>query len=372
MKTVCLIFLLFFVFDQVYSRDLPEEYFYVGTFTSEGAEGIYLCSFNPENGTVKMEEVFRGIDNPSFLRISPDRKFLYVVTRPPVAVEREGGYVAAYRIGQGGRIHFLNKQLSHGLDPCHVDVSPDGRYVAAANYGSGTVSLFPVNNDGSLLPASSVYKNEGSGTDPQRQSSPHAHSVKFSLLDEKMYSADLGTDELIIFTRNKNVLNDTLKSSVRLSPGAGPRHFVIHRDGQVIYVINELNSTISVLKKQVDNWRVFQEISTLPKDFTGKSFCADIHFSADQRFIYGSNRGDNSLFVAAVESNSKRLVSMGTVETHGDWPRNFVVTRDGRFLLVANQRSGNITVFRIDKETGIPVFTGNQLNLPSPVCLEFL
>ncbi len=372
MKKTALFIFLFLTFFIGKGQDNTIRKLYVGTFTSEGAEGIYLCHFNQETGEISLGKTFKGIDNPSFLKISPDRKYLYVATRAANFIEPSGGFVSAYKIGTDGSIYFLNKQVSNGQDPCHVDVSPDGKFVAVANYGSGTTSLFPVEANGSLAPASSVIANEGSGPDAQRQSSPHAHSIKFEASGKLVFSADLGTDQLNIFRIEGKELKPAGQKFVKLAPGAGPRHFVFHPDNEIIYVINELNSTITVLEKKENEWFAVQNISTLPPGFSGKSYCADIHLSPNGKFLYGSNRGDNSIFVAVIDRLTKQLSGAGTVKVEGDWPRNFVISDNGRFMLVANQRSGNITVLKIHPETGMPEYTGNEIKLPAPVCLEFL
>ena len=363
------IFLTAFI---VKSQDSNIRELYVGTFTSEGAEGIYLCHFNQQTGDIAFVKTFKGIDNPSFLKISPDGKYLYAATRAAAVIEPSGGFVSAYRIGPEGGLHFMNKQVSNGQDPCHVDVSDDGSLVAVANYGSGTTSLYPVNSDGSLAPATSVVQNEGQGPNRQRQSSPHAHSIKFSPYGKQVFSADLGTDQLNIFNIDGKQLLPTGQKHVKFAPGAGPRHFVFHPGDEVIYVIHELNSTIAVVKNEASVWKVIQTISTLPSGFSGESFCADIHILTGEKFLYGSNRGDNSIFIAKIDDTTKKLTGLGTVDTHGNWPRNFVISPNGQFMLVANQRSGNITVFKINPETGFPEFTGKELKIPAPVCLEFL
>lgn len=372
MKKTILFTLIFLMGFNVESQDATILKLYVGTFTSEGAEGIYLCRFNQETGDIAFVKTFKGIDNPSFLKISPDGRYLYAATRAAAVIEPSGGYVSAYRIGTGGELHFLNKQVSNGQDPCHVDVSPDGRLVAVATYGSGTTSLYAVNSDGSLAPATSVVQNEGQGPNRQRQSSPHAHSIKFSPYGKQVFSADLGTDQLNIFYIDANQLVQTQQKYVKFAPGAGPRHFVFHPADEVIYVIHELNSTISVVKNEANEWKTIQNISTLPAGYSGVSFCADIHILPGEKFLYGSNRGDNSIFIAEIDGLTKKLTGLGTVETHGNWPRNFVISPNGQFMLVANQRSGNITVFKINPETGFPEFTGKELKIPAPVCLEFL
>ena len=349
-----------------------QQIFYVGTFTSEGGEGILRCGLNTETGEIQVLETFKGIDNPAFLKISGDRSFLIAGTRPPEKVEPAGGWISVYKIGENGSLKFVNKQASHGDEPCHVDVSKDNKWVAAANYGSGTLALFPVSDEGKLEPASSVIFNQGSGPDLARQAGPHAHSVKFSPFTNEVFSADLGTDQLDIFRLENGKLLQNDQKFVKMDPGAGPRHFDFHPSGKFIYVINELNSTVTLLANEGGVWIKKQNFRTVPNDFTEKSYCADIHISKDGRFLYGSNRGHNSIVVFSVNPADGELKTVGFVPVEGNWPRNFGISPDGAFLLVANQRSANITVFRINQQTGLPQFTGKQLKTGSPVCIEFL
>lgn len=355
----------------LYSTGQEIEKFFVGTFTSGGAEGIYLCDFNISSGKITLNKTFKAVDNPSFLVVSPCKKFLYSVNRFPVNVEQTGGYVNAYKINENGNLHFINKQLSHGSGPCHIDVSSDGKFVAIATYGGGTISLYPVNKEGGLKPAASIIENKGSGFNEARQSAPHAHSIKFAPFDDLVFSTDLGTDQLNIFKLQNGKLATAEQDSVEMAPGAGPRHFDFHPNKKIIYVINELNSTVSVIGNERGVWKIIQEISTLPEGFEGTNYCADIHVSKDGKYLYGSNRGHNSIAVFQVEKNSGIIDFIKTIPVEGDWPRNFVISPDGDFMLVANQKSGNIAVFQINKTSGIPEFTGNQIKLPAPVCLDF-
>ena len=373
MKRIVFYLLAFLFANMVFAQRSAElKKLYVGTFTSEGADGIYLCNFNNETGHIELAKTFKAFDDPSFLKISPDKKYMYVVGRAKDNIEKSGGYVYAYKIEKNGDIKFLNKQVSHGKDPCHVDVSPDGKFVAIANYTSGTTALYPVNADGSLEPATSVIQNVGSGPDKSRQASPRAHSIKFSPFNKNVFSADLGTDHLDIFTLENGKLVQGDQPFVQIPGGSGPRHFDFHPNGKTIYVICELISTVSVLGNTNGEYKVIQNISSLPNDFDGESYCADIHLSNDGRFLYGSNRGHNSIAIFKTDSVTQKLEYEGSVNTKGDWPRNFTLSPDNKFLLVANQRSGNIVVYKINSETGFPEYTGNQIQLPAPVCLEFL
>ena len=343
---------------------------YVGTFTSEGAEGIYLCQFDPASGSIGLKQVFKGVDNPNFLRKSPDGRYLYVVTRSPATVDPSGGSVVAYRISGQGGLEFINKQSTQGNDPCHVTVSRDGKWVAVANYGGGSVVLYPVSPEGGLLPASGFVKHRGSGPHPTRQKAPYAHSVQFSEDGTFLYAADLGADQIFIYLVDKSagLLMPAGQASVKLPPGSGPRHFCFTSDEQFCYVANELNSTVSVLRKSNNIWNVVQTISTLPSGYRGTSFCADIHLSPDETRVYVSNRGHQSIAIHARNQDGS-LSSAVHTDVKGDWPRNFTIDPQGKYMLVANQRSHNIAVFEL--RDGVPVYTGHEISVPAPVSLEF-
>ncbi len=353
------------------SQELRKEIFYLGTFTSEGAEGISLCSFDTASGEIAVKEVFKGVDNPNYLQISPDREFLYVVSRSPQATGQMSGNLLAYRIKTGGILEFINKQPSQGDDPCYVDVSSDGKWVAVANYGSGSVALFPVSEKGFLQPASSVIQHIGSGHDLRRQASAHAHSIRFFVPQGLIYAADLGVDRLYVYKTEPETgrLIPASQPYVSLPPGSGPRHFEFSRNGTRCYVANELSSTVSVLENRENHLKLVQTVSTLPAGFSGTNYGADIHLSGDGKILYVSNRGDQSIAIFKTLEDGT-LGAPVHVATHGNWPRNFALDPSGNFMLVANQRSHNITVFRMEK--GIPVFTGKELKTPAPVCIKFL
>ncbi len=371
MKVSLLLFTLLFLSFFSFTQTNKQVFFYVGTFTSEGGEGILRCGLNTETGEIQILETFKGIDNPAFLKISEKKNYLIAGLTPAKNADSARGYVSAFKIEEGGKLKFVNKQFSHGNEPCHVDISRDGKWVAAANYGSGTLAIFSI-SDEKLQPAGSVIVNQGSGPDLTRQSAPHAHSVKFSPFTNEVFCADLGTDQLDIFRLENGRLVQNDQKFVKMDAGAGPRHFEFHPSGKFIYVINELNSTVTLLASENGIWVKRRNYKTLPDDIDGKSYCADIHISKDGRFLYGSNRGHNSIVVFSVNPADGELKTVGFVPVEGNWPRNFGFSPDGAFLLVANQRSGNITVFRINQQTGLPEFTGKQLKTGSPVCIEFL
>jgi 6-phosphogluconolactonase len=354
-----------------YSQEDVSKWLFVGTFTSEGAEGIYLCRFDPATGSLIQTKVFKGIDNPNFLKVSPCGNYLFAVTRAPFAVDPSGGSVASYRIGANGNLEFINKQSTLGNDPCYVDISPDGSWVAISNYGGGSVALYPVSKTGVLSPSSSLLKHRGSGPHPTRQKAPYAHSIRFTRDGKTLHAADLGIDQLLIYQldASSGTLVPGKQPFVALPPGSGPRHFEFSSDEKYCYLANELNSTVSVLENQNGQLALMQTLSTLPAGYNGTSFCADIHLSPDGKFVYVSNRGHQSIAVFSRDTGGK-LSHVTHVHVEGDWPRNFTIDPAGKFMLVANQRSHNIAVFEL--RNGIPVFTGNQIKIPAPVCLDFL
>lgn len=371
MKSTILFLMNLFFCAIVGAQESNFQGFYVGAYTSEGARGISYCQLNLSSGEINLVHTIKGVDNPSFLKISPNKKYLYAVSEVRSEAGRSGGAVLAYRINKNGSLDLINRQSSNGDGPCHVDVSPDGKFVAVATYSAGTTSLYSVGEDGALSEATSVIVNTGSGPNKARQKNPHAHSIKFGKDGNWVFSADLGTDQLNIFTLEGNNLKTSGQESVAMKPGAGPRHFDFHPKADVIYVINELNSSIETVEFDKGVWKTVGSVSTLPADFEGSSYCADIHVSKDGSFVYGSNRGHNSIATFGVADDGYTLAYKGAVSVEGDWPRNFGITPDGEWMLVANQKSHTITVFKINRKTGMPEFIGKKYELPSPVCIEF-
>ncbi len=347
---------------------------YVGTYTQGMTNGIFVYKFNDQSGKLVDLEIPVVINNPSFLTISPNKKFLYAVGELDNLDSNQSGGLSAFSIEKKGNLTLINHVLTHGANPCHVCLSPDGKMLVASNYTGGNLSVFNTLPDGSISDMVQRIQHIGSGPFPERQTEPHAHSSQFDASGKRLFSADLGIDELKIYNVGKDVvpLSPNEQPFVKLAPGSGPRHFDFSADGRYIYVINELSSTITVIMKYGGEWKQVQTISTLPKEFKGESWCADIHISADGRFVYGSNRGDNSIAVFKREQNSGKLELIQTASVEGNWPRNFTIDPSGRFLLVANQKSNDITVFKIDQTYGKLTFTGIKVPNQSPVCLQFL
>lgn len=346
---------------------------YVGTYSQE----IYVYRMNLETGQLTSESQIEEVENPSFLSLDPQHHFLYAVNEIGNYQGQESGSVSAFAIdSQSGRLTFLNRQPTHGTSPCHLSVDATGQYVLVANYGTGSVVAYPTQSDGRLGEASSVVQHQGSSINPQRQTSPHAHSIVISPDNRHAFVPDLGMDKVMIYqldlATGQLVAND--QPSVAVEPGQGPRHFDFHPGQEYAYVINEIGSTVTTFEYNPETGTLdpVQTISTLPDDFDGSSSCADIHVSADGKFVYGSNRGHDSIVIYAVDPGSGQLTYVGHESTRGKSPRNFGIDPTGTYLLAANHGSDNIFVFRIDSETGTLDYTGYSAEVPTPVCLKMV
>ena len=348
---------------------------YVGTYTSGKSEGIYGYHMIPVAGGLSRFTSSTSV-NPSFLAIDGSRKCLYAVNEVGEYAGKPGGGVSAFSIdAENGSLRLLNEQATLGADPCYLTIDRKRKNLLVANYTGGSVSVLPIRTDGTLGMATDVKQHEGSGPKEQ-QKGPHAHCVILDRSERHALIADLGIDKVMIyrFDSSKGKLTPNKQPFVELQTGAGPRHITFHPNGKYLYVINELDSTVTSFTYNESNGTLtlMETVSTLPGDFSGVTYCADIHVSASGRFLYGSNRGHNSIVVFKIDPRTGKLTLVEHVSTGGDWPRNFVLDPYGSVLLVANQRSDNIVSFSIDRETGRLQPTGVVQQIPSPVCLKFL
>jgi 6-phosphogluconolactonase len=347
---------------------------FVGTNNGGATEGIFSYTFDSSTGDLQVLSKPVVSDNPMFLCISKDNKFLYAGNEINNFDEKGSGAVSAFRIVKDGQLELLNQVSTQSPGTCHVTLSPNGKTLVASNYTGGSITIFPVRSDGKLGEATQLIQHEGNGPVKDRQDAPHAHSSLFDASGKYLFSADLGIDELKIYRFSDEGIHiePGQMPFVKMAPGAGPRHFDFSNDGRFIYVINELDETMVVLEKDKQGFKIIQVVSTLPEDFSGESFCADVHLSPDNRFVYGSNRGHNSIVVFSRDPRTGILNPIQYAPVEGNWPRNFTLTPDGGYLLVANQKSNNITIFKIDKTSGKITYTGKQVQLLAPVCLKFL
>ena len=354
------------------------DYFvYVGTYTGRGSEGIYLYRLDTAAGKLTALGLAAKAPDPSFLAIHPDERHLYAVSEISSFEGKKSGAANAYELDpHTGSLTLLNKVSTVGAGPCYVTVDKSGRDVLVANYGSGSVAVLPVKQDGSLGEASAFIQHTGSSVNPRRQKEPHAHSINVSPDNRFAVAADLGLDELLVyrFDPAKGSLTANDPPFTRVNPGAGPRHFSFHPDGKFAYVINEIQSTITAFTWDAAGGilKEIQTISTLPAGFSGQNDTADVHVHPTGKFVYGSNRGHDSIAVFGVDPARGTLTPVEYVPTQGKVPRNFGIDPTGSILIAANQNSDNLVVFRIDAETGKLSAAGQSLQLSRPVCVQFI
>jgi 6-phosphogluconolactonase len=362
--------LLFFVIS--FSCFSQDPYLFIGTYTNGQSKGIYVYRFNTSTGTGTEVSTIVA-KNPSYLSLSPDGKHLYATDE-----EQEGGAVAAYAFEPStGKLALLNTQSSQGSCPCYVSEDKTGKWVFVANYCSGSLAALPVNSDGSLAPAVQIIRQFGKGYDTARQASAHVHSTIFSPDEKFLLAADLGTDKEHVYSFNpagSMPLTDLRDSVASLKPGTGPRHIAFHPSKPDVYILGELSGTVDGFHFDAKDGKMthFQRIRTTPESFKGDPGSADIHISADGKFLYASNRGiSNTLAVFGIRKDGT-LVNKQIISVNGKFPRNFVIDPTGHFLLVANGNTNNIVVFAIDAMTGLLKATGKEISIPNPVCLKFL
>lgn len=349
---------------------------YFGTYTRGESKGIYRAKLDRSTGALTDLQLAAELVNPSFLALHPKLPRLYACGEVGGFAGGKGGAVSALAIDEAsGRLTLLNQQSSGGAGPCHLSVDPAGRNVLVANYGGGSVAALPLDDEGRLKEPSAVVQHSGSSVHPTRQKGPHAHSVNLSPDGRFAFVADLGLDKLMIYRFDSAVggLSANDPPNAAMAPGAGPRHFAMHPSGRFAFVINELNSTITSLAYDAASggFRAIDSVSTLPDEFDGRNTTAEVVVHPSGRFVYGSNRGHDSIAVFALDETTGRLTARGQTPCGGRTPRNFAIEPSGRFLLAANQDSDNVVVFRIDPENGALKAAGVELKAPTPVCVRF-
>jgi len=343
-------------------------YLFIGTYTSSGSKGVYVYKFDVESGKTKyVSEV--EVQNPSYMEISADEKFLYTVSENK---DIEAAKLSSFSFDKKeGKLNLINDQLTEGAAPCYVCVDNTGRHIVNANYSGGSVTVFSANEDGTVNPAEKVFYFSGRGTDKDRQKQPHLHSVTFSPDEEYVYACDLGTDKIYKFKTNRDsavYLNIGEPGFFKLPDGTGPRHMEFHPNGKHVYVIGELSGEVIAFDYIDGN---LNELQRIKADTLSAKGSADIHISPDGKYLYASNRlkGDG-LAIFSIDETNGTLTKVGYQPT-GVHPRNFVITPDGNFLLVANRDSNNVQVFRRNKDTGLLIDTKQDIRLDKPVCLKF-
>jgi 6-phosphogluconolactonase len=339
----------------------------VGTYTNGGkSEGIYLYKFDPKTGDASPKGMVKGVENPSYLALSADNKYVYSVNE---SGKNSGASAFRYNAAKG-ELSFLNKQPT-GADPCYI--LSDGKNVITANYSGGSASVFGIKSDGSLGLLKQLVQHSGSSVNKNRQGSPHVHMAFFTPDHKYVVVNDLGTDKMYIYNYHSNSDDQVLilHDSVAVPPGAGPRHIAFGKDGKYAYLVREMDAGITVFSYADGEFKKIQETKLTEDGFSGENGAADIHVSPDGKFLYASNRGsENKLSIFAIEKGGL-LSKRNTLSTLGKGPRNFVIDPSGRYLLVANQQTDNIVIFERNADTGDLKDTGKRIAIGSPVCLVF-
>jgi 6-phosphogluconolactonase len=338
---------------------------YAGTYTNRDGKGTYGFRFREDDGGLDPIGDPAESESPSFLTMHPSKSFLYATN------ETDPGQVTAYAIGATGTLTELNSQPSHGAAPCHLMCDATGAFLIVVNYTSGTVSMYPTGNDGRLGEATHQIQHEGSSILP-RQTGPHAHSVNIDAQNKYAYVADLGMDKVLVYEMDLDAGKLNRVSDIDTAPGAGPRHFDFHPNGKNAYLINEIGCTVSALNYDAGSGALSEinTLSTVPGEVEKGFSTADIHVHPDGKFVYGSNRGHNTIACYSIDdAGAITFVDRTDVEAV---PRNFAIDPSGTFLLSAGQDSGKTTSFRIDRESGALTPTGASAEIPGCVCLQFL
>lgn len=346
---------------------------YIGTSSSPKSQGIYMTRMDEKTGALSPSQLAAVAKNANFLAFDPSFKFLYACAERP---DKSGG-VAGFSVdATTGNLTALNQQSSGGRGPCYVAVDRTGKNLLVANYGSGSVACVPIGDNGMLREPSTIVQHEGgSGVVPKRQEGPHAHWIDVDPTNRFVFAADLGLDKVMgyQFDASKGALTPNDPPAGVLAAGAGPRHLAWHPGGKLAYVINELGNTVTAFHYDAANGALkeFQTVPTLPPAFTDSNTTAEVVVHSTGRFLYGSNRGHNSIALFAIDAQGK-LTPRGHTSTQGETPRNFAIDPSGRFLLAANQKTGTVVVFRINQQTGELTPTGSTIDVPAPVCVRFL
>jgi 6-phosphogluconolactonase len=352
---------------------------FVTMFAADQAGGIQAFHLDPAKGTLAPAAVTRDCPNGFFLTLSPDRRTVYSLTAKKFG-DADTEEVIAWRIAdRAGTLESLGRRPAKGPVSCYTAADPSGRSLLLAHYNGATVAALPLNADGRLAGDPVAVRHEGKGADPGRQEAPHPHSIVPAPAvqggPQFVYAADLGADAIFCHrldaAAGRLVANDP--PLVKTKPGAGPRHLAFHPDGRRLYAINELDNTVAVYDFDSATGRLVerQVISTLPPDFKGKTYTADLKITPDGKFLYGTNRGHDSIAAYRIGSDGQ-LALIEIIPSRGRGPQNLAITPDGGLLLCANMPGDNLAAFRIDRETGKLAPVGEPVTVKMPSCIAIV
>jgi len=348
----------------------------IGTYTSGKSEGIYIYDFDSKTGDNNFVSAIKS-SNPSFLAVSPDKKYLYAVNEDADSVNN-GGMVSAFKFDKKKKqLSFINQQPSKGNHPCYVSVDKTGTWVIASNYSGGSFSILRRLTNGSLVAPKKAIQHEGKSINKDRQEKAHVHQALLSADNKNLLVADLGIDKVMVYNFNSDYGTTTITPGriTTVSAGSGPRHLAFHPSNKYIYLTEELSGTVAAFdfNTATGKLKLLQTISAVPEDYKGSFSGADIHVSPDGKFLYASNRGElNNLVIYKIDAATGVLSVVGFQPTLGIKPRNFSFDPSGDFLLVANQESDNISIFSVNHVSGLLIDTGKSISVPNPVCLVWV
>jgi 6-phosphogluconolactonase len=351
---------------------------YIGTYTRAPSKGIYAYRFQGATGDVTpmgAAGLAAETENPSFLAVHPNQRFLYAVNEVSRYEGKDAGSVSGFSIDRAtGTLRLLNRVSSRGGGPCHLSLDRSGKWLFAANYGGGSVAAFPVGDDGTLGEASAFFQHAGASANASRQSGPHAHETVVSPDNRYVLAADLGLDK--VFSYKLDPATGGLAPAPQftaIAPGSGPRHLAFRPDGKFVYVLKEMLSAVVAFRYDAGGGTLaeLQTLSTLPEGFSGENSGAEIAAHPSGKFLYTSNRGDDSIAIFRIDAAKGTLTSAGRVSTQGKTPRGFGIDPSGRFLVAGNQNSGILVIFKIDQQTGGLTPVGKPVEVPFPVSVVF-
>lgn len=370
--------LFFLAATGVMGQSSSKDILYVGTYSDRGSKGIYVLEFDRTTGKLREVQTIEDKESPTFLEVHPNGRYLYAVYREGMDANDQHGTVTAFEIDPAsGKLNKINEQSSEGAGPCHVSIDPEGKLAYVSNYGGGNLAVYPIRKDGSLDKASDVVQHSGSSVNENRQKEPHMHSIIPSDNGKFIYASDLGIDKIMIYQpdRKTGKLTPAKTPYAESVPGAGPRHFTFHPNGQLAFSIEELSSTIASYKvdKISGALQGVDQVPTLPANVqTQNNTTADIHVSPDGKFVYASNRGHDSIVIYGIDAKNGKLSYVGHEPTQGAHPRNFCMDDQGEFVFVANRDNDNVVVFDRDADSGKLSYTGNEAKVPAAVCIQQL
>jgi len=350
---------------------------YVGTYTDKGSKGIYSFRFDPASGELGPVELAAETPNPSFLAVDRNPPFLYAVNELGVFGGSMTGAVSVFAVDRDTyKLKLVQQVSSAGAGPAHISLDNTGQFVLVANYDGGNIAVFPIGKDGRLGTRTAFVQYAGSSVNKDRQSAPHPHEIVSSSDNRFVLVPDLGTDRLMVYRFNAATggLTPAHPAFVKVPPGSGPRHLAIAPSGKFVYLVNELSSAVTVLAFDSSSGQLHQQqtVPTLPREFTGKNTTAEIEVDAGGKFLYVSNRGDDSIAVFAIDPHDGKLTLVERTPTRGKTPRQFTLDPTGKWMFAANQDSNTINLFAVDATSGRLTATSHSVQVPAPVCVVIL